>query len=91
MQTTKVVGGEIQKMQKNKIVKYTLLFMILVIGLNIYQTLPVQAATPTNPILAESSLLLRSSTLSNSWVDGDPWVNEGTGGNALDAISISNF
>lgn len=74
-------------MLKKIIVKYTLLFMILVIGLNIYQTLPVQAATPTNPILAESSLLLRSSTLSNSWVDGDPWVNEGTGGNALDAIS----
>ena len=63
--------------------------MILVFGLNIYQTLPVQAATPSNPLLAESSLLLRSSTLSNSWVDGDIWENEGTAGSALNAISTA--
>jgi len=63
--------------------------LLLVIGLTMQQSPTIKAATPTNSLLAESSLLLRSSTLSNSWVDGDGWVNEGTGGSALNAISTA--
>ena len=74
-------------MLKNKLVKYTSMSLLLVIGLTMQQSPTIKAVAPTNPILAESSLLLRSSNLSDSWTDGDPWVNEGTGGSDLDAIS----
>lgn len=64
-----------------------LLVLILVISHFVSQARVVNATVPSNPLLSESSLLLRSSNLSDSWTDGDPWVNEGTGGSDLDAIS----